>query len=558
MDVGRPISPLLAAWSSGRIAPAARPFAALGYVSNGPVVEGLIEVENLVLVVVYDETLPTGKLALRLAGFSAARMPWGIQWGGAKQSLFFKDLLLRPVPQGCGRRLNSSYANLIDLGLKLDRQIERHCRYPWMATRKRLLLPRLWAGFRSSQAAKITGDGPELAACAQRTGQSPAELLARRKRTHEGLTLFPLEWVSHEWQGMEMQRIPSTAAAIQRQIAERQQDNRGLNLPEGTWADMQRLRCQIDKARRREWHQAARRLTEEFSYQADNCHYRLLELLATLRERTNSPAIPSQAEILQEILALQKEFDEVELEPKTGTISVTVGPITLEDVHFGRFTICLDWEGASSSSSYRVVALDPNPAASNDSVTHPHVQDERLCEGEGRAAIRAAIAQGRLLDFFTIVSQTLLTYARGSAYVELDRWDGESCHDCGRTVYEDERYYCHRCGEILCGECSVACQGCDTSYCSDCISVCHECHDDYCSSCLRSCSACHQATCSNCLQGGLCGSCHEKRRQQRSDDDSADRADQRSAERPDAEAWIQSVLEGECQSVPAVRPGAAL
>ncbi len=191
-----------------------RPFAALGYMANGPVVEGLIEVENLTLVVVYDETLPTGKLALRFAGFSGARMPWGVQWGGAEKSLFFKDLLLRPVPQGCGHRLDSSRANLIGLGLKLDRQIERQWRYREMAARDRLLLPHLWAGFRSSQAAKIVGDGPELVACAQQAGQAPAELLAQGKRTHDGLTLFPLEWVSHEWQGMtavfaDLERFPS-------------------------------------------------------------------------------------------------------------------------------------------------------------------------------------------------------------------------------------------------------------------------------------------------------------------------------------------------------------
>jgi hypothetical protein len=359
-----------------------------------------------------------------------------------------------------------------------------------------------------------------------------------------------------------MHRIPKetsrAAAAIQEHIAERHQDRRGMVLPDGIWDDMQRLRRQIEKAIQRGWHAAARRMTDDFLYTADSCHYRLLELVATLREQAKSPVLPSQAEILQEILALQKEFDEVELEPTTGTISVTVGPITLEGIHLGRFTISLDWEGPSSSSPYRVVALDPNPAASNDSVPHPHVQDERLCEGEGRAAICSAIAQGRLLDFFTIVSQTLFTYARGSAYVELDRWDGESCHDCGRTVYEDERYYCHRCDEIVCGDCSVTCQGCDYSYCSGCVSACHECHDDYCSSCLGSCSACHQATCSNCLQGGLCGSCHEKRQQERNNDDSDDRADERPAGRPDAEARLQSVFEGECRSVPAAQSGAAV
>ncbi len=359
-----------------------------------------------------------------------------------------------------------------------------------------------------------------------------------------------------------MHRIPKetfrTAAAIQKQIAERQQDNRGLNLPEGTWADMQRLRRQIDKARRHEWHLAAGRLTEEFSYQADNCHYRLLELLAALRDRTNSPAIPTQAEILQEVLAVQNEFDVVELEPNTGGVCVTVGPITLEDVHLGRFEIRLDWKGPNSASPYRVAALDPNPACGNDSVTHPHVQDECLCEGEGRAAIRTALAQGRLLDFFTIVSQTLSTYARGSAYVELDRWEGQSCNDCSGTVYDEERFYCQRCEAILCSECNIACQDCGDGYCSGCIDTCHECHDNYCSSCLRSCSDCHQDTCSNCLHEGLCESCHEKRLRERNGDGSADGANEHPAGGSDTEASLQSVLQGDRRPAPAAHFGAAV
>lgn len=59
-----------------------RPVAALGYLVHGPVIENLVEIENLVLVVLYDEPQPDGRLALRLAGFSGARMPWGIAWGG--------------------------------------------------------------------------------------------------------------------------------------------------------------------------------------------------------------------------------------------------------------------------------------------------------------------------------------------------------------------------------------------------------------------------------------------------------------------------------------------
>ena len=49
------------------------------------------------------------------------------------------------------------------------------------------------------------------------------------------------------------------------------------------------------------------------------------------------------------------------------------------------------WTGgkfAVRMSPTAIVALNPNPAATDDSVTHPHVRGERLCEGEGRTTIR--------------------------------------------------------------------------------------------------------------------------------------------------------------------------
>ena len=105
-----------------------------------------------------------------------------------------------------------------------------------------------------------------------------------------------------------------------------------------------------------------------------------------------------------------------------------------KDLYFGPFEIRLDWRQLGSATPYRVVALDPHPAAKDTDVTHPHVQEEQLCEGEGRSAVRAALAEGRLYDFFLLVSQLLHTYGRGSAYVELDNWDGIPCDDCNAPV----------------------------------------------------------------------------------------------------------------------------
>lgn len=100
-----------------------RPVAALGYLVHGPVIENLVEIENLVLVVLYDEPQPDGRLALRLAGFSGARMPWGIAWGGPQQSKFFKDLLLRPVSGARGLRLDASRARLPQLAMKTEQSL---------------------------------------------------------------------------------------------------------------------------------------------------------------------------------------------------------------------------------------------------------------------------------------------------------------------------------------------------------------------------------------------------------------------------------------------------
>ena len=179
-----------------------RPLAALGYLTNGPTVSGLIEVENLVLVVLHHELQAARRPALRLAGFSGARLPWGVHWGGPDQSRFFKDLLFRPVPQARGQRLDVTRTRLLELALQLDRQLEMHARYPGLIHQPRIQLPRLWAGFRGSYATCVTGDGPELALHCRRTKRPASRLLQEAQRMYEGLAIYPLEWVSHHWPDM--------------------------------------------------------------------------------------------------------------------------------------------------------------------------------------------------------------------------------------------------------------------------------------------------------------------------------------------------------------------
>ncbi len=180
-----------------------RPLAAMGFLADGPVVDDLIEVENLTIVLLYDEPIRPGQCALRLAGYSGSRIPWGVRFGGPDRCRFVKDLALQPVLGGQGYRLDLANDELLMQALALNRQLNRHARF-CEQVRERPFLPKLWAGFHRKDAAGITGPesaahSPELAAYASRVGRTPASLLERLCCDHQGLTLFPLAWVSHRW-----------------------------------------------------------------------------------------------------------------------------------------------------------------------------------------------------------------------------------------------------------------------------------------------------------------------------------------------------------------------
>lgn len=125
-------------------------------------------------------------------------------------------------------------------------------------------------------------------------------------------------------------------------------------------------------------------------------------------------------------MALRQEFDELHFDSKDRKLSVETESIRLDGLDLGRFKIELDVESLSSKNNayYEVIALDPNPAESNDNTVHPHVDANRLCEGEAQPTIRLALRQGRLLDFFQIVRQVLSSYNPSSAYTKIADWSG--------------------------------------------------------------------------------------------------------------------------------------
>ena len=301
---------------------------------------------------------------------------------------------------------------------------------------------------------------------------------------------------------------------------------------ESSWATIHRLNRQANQAASRGWHRAAQRLAEEMI----DAMRRLAEDMEAAKrqiEAQTAPRIrPAVSEIYQDVLALQEEFEEVEINVTEHTLTVTTDSIVLEDIDFGRFDICLDWRRLGDRQPYRVVARDPNPATSRSDVTHPHVQDEMLCEGEGRTAIQAALAQSRLYDFFMLVSQILHTYGQGSAYVELRDWTGIRCDDCGTTVSQDDSYCCQRCGNELCDDCRQSCAACDESHCTGCLTTCPECEMEFCRGCLEVCPGCRRHICGGCVENGLCPTCQAEHSQDEKEENDDEESSDQTAERP--------------------------
>ena len=237
-----------------------------------------------------------------------------------------------------------------------------------------------------------------------------------------------------------------------------------------------------------------------------------LSQLGILADKPIKP-MPTLSVIVEDIKQLQREFNGVEFDRAGGTVSVVTGPITLDDVYLGPFRIQLELKKLAElykDNPYYCIALDPHPAATNEDVTHPHVSNDILCEGEGSAVIKAALEEDRLCDFFMLVKGILNTYSPDSPYVSLEEWDGEPCYECGYVMNRENSYYCNFCGHSFCEECTTCCRGCDETVCAGCSSRCEICEEIICPNCVQKCPECGVHCCPSCLEEGICPNCQEE------------------------------------------------
>jgi hypothetical protein len=262
-------------------------------------------------------------------------------------------------------------------------------------------------------------------------------------------------------------------------------------------------------------------LTHGWNFSAEECCNNLSRILNDVTHSTSHvqqlvdlprKKVPMLSELGNELEQLMQEFEEVDINLAEGTISVETEPITLEEIYLGPFKIQLRLAMLSklyTSPAYHVIALDPHPAATSEEVTHPHVSNEQLCEGDGSAAVRASLEDGRLYDFFTLVKSILNTYSPDSPYVAISEWEGISCYNCGYTCGSDNCYFCGSCDRDYCEECSLCCHECDETVCSGCVTSCSICDDSVCPNCVRTCSECGSYCCKSCMEGTICKDCQE-------------------------------------------------
>lgn len=158
----------------------------------------LIDIRNLLVLVLYEDgrvsTQPQ-RNALRFTVYRVRQIAHGVLWGGAENCQLFKDLRLTPCAGARGQRMGRCRSELRSKALKLDSRLSRMSRYP-AAPCPGLKLPRIWAGFRRSDAVMLRGAGPEFEQACRNNAASPIALFDSGCKSAYGLTLFPLEWVS--------------------------------------------------------------------------------------------------------------------------------------------------------------------------------------------------------------------------------------------------------------------------------------------------------------------------------------------------------------------------
>ena len=283
-----------------------------------------------------------------------------------------------------------------------------------------------------------------------------------------------------------------------------------ITLPTDIWQLAERRARQQRVAALRGWELAQQQVTRHARHEIESLRNRLRIQVEQLDQAAIRSEWPTTSEIFRDLKALQKEFPKLRCDLQSHQLVVTTEPIAIDGFDLGAFDILLFWDSHLVSPPYQVIAKTPHPDWAADGITHPHVQNDELCEGEGGEAIEKALAAGRFYDLFLLVSRVLNTYAPDGAYRRLDEDSNlTTCGDCGDSISQDDCSGCP-CGESLCDACSRTCSFCESTLCFECNSPCKFCEATCCDYCIVTCPECNQGLCSDCLTKNGCAQCNKE------------------------------------------------
>lgn len=270
--------------------------------------------------------------------------------------------------------------------------------------------------------------------------------------------------------------------------------------PLAQWERLRTLLRRVRTVQSRAWHAAARDVLADIEFESQLLVNRLQAFRQELSQSSRPCRTSTPGQIAADLAALSDEFPRVRIDLQGRTITVRTEPIELEGLWLGPFDICLWWERLGARRPYEVIACQPRRPPRDEQVTHPHVRDHQLCEGDAALPIKAALTEGRLLDFFVLVRQTLETYNAASPYVAVHEWEGIRCHDCGLHVDSGDGCACEACDGRICDECMISCSDCGRFLCGECSVVCAGCDSSFCKSCLADSPQTASRHCTNCRQ----------------------------------------------------------
>ena len=181
-------------------------------------------------------------------------------------------------------------------------------------------------------------------------------------------------------------KVASLVAGKYKASPDCQNLNRDTNRIRDSATTLARLLRRIEIASSRNWHAAQTLAVSDFRRTTEQMENLLVETKTTISEVSQQPSVKTN-EVFLDLMALRQEFDDIRFDAETKILSGVSRRIQLEDLNLGCFRIELHLETLSGRGHYEVIAVDTNRASSNDSVTHPHVQDDRLCEGDALSLI---------------------------------------------------------------------------------------------------------------------------------------------------------------------------